>query len=65
MAGLVPAISIHMAQYLTNRDRRDKPGDDGGDVIYWLYASTRNQTHHHPCVGSALRGLAHATASMQ
>jgi hypothetical protein len=29
MAGLVPAISIRMAQpYLPKRDRRDKPGDD-------------------------------------
>ena len=29
MAGLVPAISMRMAQCLAHRDRRDEPGDGG------------------------------------
>jgi len=32
MAGLVPAIPIMKAQCLINRDHRDKPGDDIGDM---------------------------------
>ncbi len=33
MAGLVPATSIVMAQYLNNRGRPEKPGHDGSCVI--------------------------------
>ena len=34
MAGLVPAIPIHVAQPCPpKRDRRDKPGDDSGMVV--------------------------------
>ena len=36
MAGLVPAISLSKARSChTDRDRRDKPGDDGESESIW------------------------------
>src|SRR3569623_703760 len=32
MAGLVPAVPMRKARRENHRDRRDKPGDDGGNV---------------------------------
>jgi hypothetical protein len=36
LAGLVPAISIRMAQRFPDRDRRDKPGDDASGRVLGL-----------------------------
>jgi hypothetical protein len=43
MAGLVPAIPIMGARWLVNRDRRDKPGDNGFECIS-LIGTSPNST---------------------
>jgi len=43
MAGLVPAISIHVARPLPpKRDHRDKPGDDGTRISA-IFADASNR----------------------
>ena len=41
MAGLVPAISLRMAHYISKRDARDKPGHDGGEGVSRAQRSTK------------------------